>query len=177
MSVVFVTNAMLNSWTDQGKVRLADTTLHLLAEGRTIELTPAVRVVKLIDGSDDPHHLVGKVKTAQQLHAMGAEHYLDSVICGDVGYYVVEGFRGALSPGPGAAVAAPKAVPAPVEIRTPPPAPSPLAPPSMAPPAAPPALAATTPAPPRATTLPLNVKLELEAMELSKVFLDTVRDS
>jgi hypothetical protein len=98
MPAVFITNAMLTAWTDQGKVRLDDTTLLLLKENRTVVLKPAVRFLRLIDGEADPHALVGKVKTAEQLHALGAEHYLDSVILGDVGYTVVEGFLGDLSP-------------------------------------------------------------------------------
>ena len=175
MAVVFVTNAMLNTWSDQGKVRLVDTTLHLLSENRTVQLKPAVRFVKLIDGTDDPHKLVGKVKSVQQLDEMGAEHYLDSVIFGDVGYYVVEGFWGELSTAPAAPSAAgptsglPKAVPAPVEIRTPMSSPAPSA-------AVVDGAPAPANAPPRSTTLPLNTRLEQEALELSKMFLDTVRE-
>jgi hypothetical protein len=95
---VFLTNLMLQQWTEQGKVRLEDTTLTLVAESRTVRLTPAVRFTKLIDGGDDPHKLIGKVKTREQLVDLQAEHYMDSVILGDVGYTVVEGFLGDLSP-------------------------------------------------------------------------------
>jgi len=103
---VFLTNGMLQQWSDQGKVRLDDTTLTLLAEARTVKLTPAVRFTSLIDGGDDPNKLLGKVKTTAQIFELGAEHYLDSVIFGDIGYTVVEGFLGDLSP------AARKAAPA-----------------------------------------------------------------
>ncbi|MDP2342952.1 MAG: hypothetical protein Q8O67_18495 [Deltaproteobacteria bacterium] len=90
---------MLEQWADQGKVRLDDTTLTLLSENRTVKLTPAVRFTKLIDDSGgDPSKLLGKVKTKDQLTELGAEHYLDSVIFGDIGYTVVEGFLGDLSP-------------------------------------------------------------------------------
>ena len=99
MPAVFITNDMLQQWADQGKVRLDDTTLTLLSENRTVKLTPAVRFTKLIDESaGDPNKLLGKVKTKDQLQELGAEHYLDSVIFGDVGYTVVEGFLGDLSP-------------------------------------------------------------------------------
>lgn len=99
MPAVFITNDMLQQWADQGKVRLDDTTLTLLAESRTVKLTPAVRFTRLIDDSTgDPHKLIGKVKTKEQLLELKAEHYLDSVIFGDVGYTVVEGFLGDLSP-------------------------------------------------------------------------------
>jgi hypothetical protein len=121
MAVVFITNAMLTQWSDQGKVRLDDTTLTLLQENRTVKLKPAVRFTKLIDGGEDPNKLLGKVKTPEQLAEMKAEHYMDSVILGDIGYTVVEGFLGDLSPPPAAAKparpkATPKPTPAPVDV-------------------------------------------------------------
>lgn len=106
MTAVFLSNAMLNRWSDEGKVRLDDTTLTLLGENRTVKLKPAVRFTKLIDEpsgkSPDPNGLIGKVKTHEQLAELHAEHYLDSVILGDIGYNVVEGFLGELSPQAGA---------------------------------------------------------------------------
>lgn len=105
MAAVFITNAMLTQWSDQGKVRLDDTTLTLLQENRTVKLQPAVRFLKLIDGGEDPNKLLGKVKTPDQLSEMKAEHYMDSVILGDIGYTVVEGYLGDLSPPTGAAKA------------------------------------------------------------------------
>lgn len=111
MAAVFLTNAMLTQWSDQGKVRLEDTTLFLLQENRTVKLKAAVRFTKVIDDANDPNALLGKVKTTEQLADIGAEHYLDSVILGDIGYSVVEGFLGDLSPPPKKA----RAVPAPVE--------------------------------------------------------------
>jgi len=96
---VFITNDMLQQWADDGKVRLDDTVLTLLGENRTVKLTPAVRFTRLIDDAGgDPNKLLGKVKTKDQLTEIGGEHYLDSVILGDVGYTVVEGFLGDLSP-------------------------------------------------------------------------------
>jgi hypothetical protein len=100
LAAVFLSNAMLTQWSDQGKVRLEDTTLTLLQENRTVKLKPAVRFTKTIDGSPDPNSLLGKVKTKEQLDEMKAEHYLDSVILGDTGYQVIEGFLGDLSPPP-----------------------------------------------------------------------------
>lgn len=112
MAAVFITNAMLLQWSDAGKVRLDDTTLTLLQENRTVKLQPAVRFLKLIDGGEDPNKLIGKVKTPEQLLEMKAEHYMDSVILGDIGYTVVEGFLGDLSPPPKAAPTAKTAKPA-----------------------------------------------------------------
>lgn len=97
MPAVFIPQSMLDAWADQGKVELADTTLHLLQEQRSVDLNPAVRFLSVIGDEDDPHRLKGKVKTIDQLKEMGAEHYMDSVILGDVGYQVVEGFMGDLT--------------------------------------------------------------------------------
>lgn len=152
MAAVFLTNAMLTQWSDQGKVRLEDTTLFLLQESRTVTLKAAVRFTKVIDDANDPNALLGKVKTTDQLAEIGAEHYLDSVILGEVGYTVVEGFLGDLSPPPrksrAAPVAGPASAPANVEL-TPPPTTN---------------AGAVAPSP-----------LEREAEELSKLFLDTVK--
>ncbi len=98
MPAVFLTNHMLQQWSDQGKVRLEDSLLTLIAENRTVALSQAVRFIALIDGDDGVNKLLGKVKTKAQLDGLGAEHYLDSVIYGDVAYTVVEGFLGDLSP-------------------------------------------------------------------------------
>lgn len=98
MPAVFLSNEMLQQWSDQGKVKLEDTVLTLLAEKRTVALTPAVRFTALIDGTDEQNKLLGKVKTKAQLDEIGAEHYMDSVIIGDIGYTVVEGFLGDLAP-------------------------------------------------------------------------------
>jgi hypothetical protein len=96
----FLEQALLHSWADSEQVRVDGEVLTFVAEQRTLQLTQAVRFVGLIDGTNDPHALVGKVKTLVQLQQLGAEHYMDSVICGDIGYTVVEGYVGDLSPAP-----------------------------------------------------------------------------
>ena len=180
MPAVFVTNAMLEQWADQGKVRLDDTTLTLLSESRTVKLTAAVRFIKLIDdGAGDPHKLLGKVKTKDQLIELGAEHYLDSVIFGDIGYSVVEGFLGDLSPQKRSASTADPFVPSMTEVRLvaptvqPPPADLSAAPtgripvPVDLPPPSAPAAA------PELASEPPEVVSEAEA--LSRLFLSTVK--
>jgi hypothetical protein len=55
-------------------------------------INPAV-FFERIDGSEaDVHQVVGKVKTAQELAQMGADHYESSVVMGDYAYTVVPGF-------------------------------------------------------------------------------------
>ncbi len=113
MPAVFIAQTTLQEWADAGKVRLEDTLLTLLREQREVNLTPAVRFTKVLGGDEDPHGLMGKVKTKVQLDELGAEHYMDSVICGDVAYEVVEGFLGDLM---AARPVGQKATPAPVEV-------------------------------------------------------------
>jgi hypothetical protein len=109
---VFLSNVMLQRWTDQGRALLEDTTLTLVQDRQSVALTPAVRFTRLVDGGVDPHRLIGTVKTKDQLATLGAEHYMDSVILGDVGYTVVEGFRGELAATPAGHPVAMTSVPA-----------------------------------------------------------------
>lgn len=159
MPAVFLSNDMLQQWSDQGKVKLDDTVLTLLGENRTVALTPAVRFTAMIDGTDT-EKLLGKVKTTAWLAEFGAEHYMDSVILGDVGYTVVEGFLGDLSPAKRTAPTTPpgedpfKGRPTDVHLVTP----------------SKPATPAAVDLPP-APTRPLT-----EAEALSQLFLQTVRE-
>jgi len=164
MPAVFLSNEMLQQWSDQGKVKLDDTVLTLLAEKRTVALTPAVRFTAMIDGTDEQNKLLGKVKTKAQLDEIGAEHYMDSVIIGDVGYTVVEGFLGDLSPAKRPPRATPSASDDPFRHQ---PTDVHLVAPTR--PAAAPA--AVDLPPPPAPVRPLT-----EAEALSQLFLQTVRD-
>jgi hypothetical protein len=98
MAAVFIPQKLLDQWSDQGKVSLDGNTLHLVQENRAVELSPAVRFLEVLGGEADPNNLIRKVKTKTQLDEMQAEHYMDSVIMGDVAYQVEEGFMGDLSP-------------------------------------------------------------------------------
>jgi hypothetical protein len=113
MPAVFIAQSTLQEWADAGKVRLEATLLTLLKEQREVNLTPAVRFTEVLGGEEDPHGLMGKVKTKTQLDELQAEHYMDSVICGDVAYKVVEGFLGDLM---AARPVGQKQAPAPVEV-------------------------------------------------------------
>ena len=100
MATVFIPQKILDTWTDTGKIELDNNTLTLKKERRTVELNSAVRFRSLLGADEDPHGLLGKIKTSQQLLDLGAEHYMDSVILGDVAYQVEEGFKGDLSQKP-----------------------------------------------------------------------------
>lgn len=150
MAVVFIAQSTLQQWADQGKVRLEETTLLLLKEQRQVALRPAVRFTQILGSESDPNGLVGKVKTTAQLAELGAEHYMDSVLLGEVAYTVVEGFLGDMM------------------------ASTPV---GQAPPAAPVALGSKTkevPAAVQGVEAKAAATVDDDAAQLSKLFLDTV---
>jgi hypothetical protein len=93
MARLFVSQAQLDRWTQEGKVRLQDDVMSLPALGRSFRLIPAVHFVQMVDGADQMQ-LLGKVKTEAQLGELKAEHYGASVIVGELGYECQEGFVG-----------------------------------------------------------------------------------
>jgi len=91
---VFFPQASLDQWGVEGKIELTPTELVVLAEGRRYEITEVVRVVVEVTGSPDPHGLIGKVKSKEELTSMGAEILENSMIIGDNAYDVVPGWAG-----------------------------------------------------------------------------------
>jgi len=93
--LLFVSQAMLDTWAGQGKIDFEGDVMTLLAgdgRGRSYALAPAVRFLRMLGAERDPHGLVGKVKGMEQLRALGAEAMGDSVVLGDVAYEVQQGF-------------------------------------------------------------------------------------
>jgi hypothetical protein len=93
--LLFVSQAMLDSWAEQGKIDFVGNVMTLLAgegKGRSYALDPAVRFLKVLGAEKDPNGLVHKVKSASQLRELGAEPAGDSCILGDVAYEVQPGF-------------------------------------------------------------------------------------
>jgi hypothetical protein len=93
--LLFVSQAMLDSWAEQGKIDFVGNVMTLLAgdgKGRSYALDPAVRFMKVLGLEQDPNGLVHKVKSVKQLREMGAEPAEDSCILGDVAYEVQPGF-------------------------------------------------------------------------------------
>lgn len=88
---VFFPQSALDTWLDAGRVRLVDDRL-ILPGSHTLELQPALRFVAEVADGRDPHDLVGKVKTIDDVVALGGEHQADSVLLGDNAYQVTEGF-------------------------------------------------------------------------------------
>jgi hypothetical protein len=114
--LLFVSQSLLDSWVDQGRIDLSGDAMALRGgerEGRRYALEPAVRILRVAGGGPDPHQLVARVKTLDQLRELGAEVMADSVVLGEAAYEAEPGFLaepGAVQ----AAVTAPRpAVPVP----------------------------------------------------------------
>jgi hypothetical protein len=93
---VFFPQEALDAWIEQGRVQLVGDELTTTPEGRRLRVEGALRFTAEVGTGTDPHGLVGKVKTLDQVKALNGEHYADSVIIGDCAYQVVEGFLGEL---------------------------------------------------------------------------------
>lgn len=123
--LLFVSQVMLDSWAEQGKIDFVGNVMSLLTgegKGRSYALDPAVRFLKLLGEGPDPHGLVHKVKSVAQVKEMGGEPVDDSCIVGDFAYEVQPGFLAEAAALQAAATAAPaRAAP------RPPPAPPPAA--------------------------------------------------
>jgi hypothetical protein len=177
--LLFVTQVMLDSWAEQGKIDFVGNVMTLLAgdgRGRSYALDPAVRFLKVIGAEADPNGLLRKVKSVAQLRELGAEVVDASVLLGDLGYEVEPGFLAEMS----ALQAAASAKVEPGQAR---PARPPAPPPAAAPPAAPappPAAAAPAPPPPAPRpygSAPLPKELEerrQEAEALARFLLDNL---
>src|SRR5512138_4028896 len=115
--LLFVSQAMLDSWAGQGKIDFVGNVMTLLAgagKGRSYALDPAVRFLKVLGNDSDPNGLLHKVKTVAQLRDMKAEEAVgDSCILGDVAYEVEQGFLAEAAALQAAATAAPGRPPAP----------------------------------------------------------------
>jgi hypothetical protein len=127
--LLFVSQAMLGSWAEQGKIDFVGNVMTLVtgeAKGRSYDLEPAVRFMKVLGADTDPHGLVHKVKSVAQLRELGGEPVDDSCILGDVAYEVQPGFLAEASALHAAATARSVADPmSPPAGGAPPPPPSP----------------------------------------------------
>jgi hypothetical protein len=95
---VFFPQEALDGWIEEGRIALVGDELTASAEGRRFQLETAMRFVSEVTTGEDPNELVGKVKTEEQIEAVGGEHAPGSVILGDNAYEVIEGFLGLLLP-------------------------------------------------------------------------------
>lgn len=94
---VFFPQACLDQWAVEGKIEVTPTELLLgvAGAGRRYTMDEAVHVVVEVTGTDDPHGIIGKVKSKSELESLGAEILENSMIIGDNAYDVVPGWVGA----------------------------------------------------------------------------------
>jgi hypothetical protein len=88
---LFVPQSVLDKWSEQGRIQVDGNVLTILGDGKHFALTSAVRFMKM-EAGEDLSGLLQKVKTTDALKQMGAEHYMESVILGEVAYQVQQGF-------------------------------------------------------------------------------------
>jgi hypothetical protein len=93
MARLFISYPHLDELVAAGQVFLSGSQL-IWTDGEPYQLSPAVYFVALVGAETDPSEMIGRVKTESQLEELRAEHYKDSVILGEVGYQVEEGFVG-----------------------------------------------------------------------------------
>ena len=108
--LLFVSQAMLDSWAGQGKIDFVGNVMTVLAgggKGRSYALDPAVRFLQVLGADSDPNQLLRKVKSMAQLRELGAEAVGDSVVLGEVAYQVEPGFLAEASAIQAAATASP----------------------------------------------------------------------
>jgi len=92
---IFISQAVLDALFEQGQAELCGDSLVInSAQKQSFKLIPAVKFIYLAQGDRDPHNLVGKIFTQEQLKKAKADVYMDSVIYKDVAYQVEVGFLG-----------------------------------------------------------------------------------
>lgn len=101
MARLFVSQQRLDRWTSEGKVTLTGEVMALPALGRSFRLRPAFYFTRVVSEGGDDHDLIGRVKTAEQLAAIGADTYANSVIVGETAYDGEPGFVGEVVGGAG----------------------------------------------------------------------------
>ena len=98
MARLFISQERLDAWSAEDRIKLEGDRMTLVNDGRSFRLSSAVRFMKVSGDGVDPNKLVGKVKTVTAIEGMGGEHYMNSVICGEVAYDVQQGFLGDPTP-------------------------------------------------------------------------------
>jgi hypothetical protein len=91
---LFVSQERIDRWSNEGKVAIDGDVMLLPALGRSFRLRPALYIARVVSDNADAHDLLGRVKSEEQLAALGAETYVNSVILGEVAYECEPGFLG-----------------------------------------------------------------------------------
>jgi len=95
MKKIFISQAVLDSMFEQGKAHLEQDRLMIHSkQNQVFKMIPACKFLYVSDGSPDPHSLLGKILTRQDLERIRAELYMDSVLYKDIAYQVEPGYLG-----------------------------------------------------------------------------------
>lgn len=94
MARLFISQERIDSWSAQDKIALDGDEMTLVDDGRSFEIEPAVYFVKVAGDEEDAQDLIGKVKTEEDVVALGGDVYMNSVILGEIAYDVKSGFVG-----------------------------------------------------------------------------------
>lgn len=89
--LLFVSQPALDGWVEAGRADVTAEGLQIGGAGARLSLTPALRVVEVLEGSDEIG-LVGQVQTEAAVRALGGEPWGDSLLLGEVVYTVEPGF-------------------------------------------------------------------------------------
>ena len=92
---VFFPQSALDEWVSEGRADVKAEEVTLKNLGRRFRMIEAVRILREVTGTPDPHEVIGRVKTRAFLMEMGAELLESSMIMGDNAYDVIPGFVGA----------------------------------------------------------------------------------
>lgn len=95
---LFLPQKTLEDWAIADEADLVDGKVVVTKTKSTHSVVPAVHFMKLVSGGEDSNDLVGRVKTVEQLDALGAEHMMDSVILGETAYEVSPGYIAEVRP-------------------------------------------------------------------------------
>ena len=93
MARLFISQERIDKLSADDRVVIDGDRLEVPALGATFRLRPAVHFQRVV-AEEDAQGLVGRVKSEEQLKALGAEVVANSVLVGDAAYECESGFIG-----------------------------------------------------------------------------------
>lgn len=94
MAQLFISQDRLDAWSAEQRISVSGDIMTLSDDGRSFRIRPAVRFLRVAGSDEDPNQLLETVRDERSLDAMGADHYMYSVILGETAYDVQPGFLG-----------------------------------------------------------------------------------
>ena len=94
MTRLYISQKRIDAWTSDNRLEIDGDIMTLVELGRSFKILPAVRILAVESGDNDPGKMVGRVKDEQELASLGADHLASSLILGDIAYKVENGYIG-----------------------------------------------------------------------------------